>query len=102
MKFKNILSISKESILKEKKYPIGDLKSILKKDLLNHGKNDKYSDSPEKLVVSLTCKIDELDFLLMKVVAAFNEIQEHSSDSLKLNVFLNRRIEISPPPPPLI
>jgi hypothetical protein len=99
LKFKNILSISKESILKEKKYPIGDLISVLKKDLLNHGKDDEYSDSPEKLVVSLTCKIDELEPLLMKVVTTFNEIKEHSSYSLKLNIFLNRRIEIFPPLP---
>ncbi|WP_155995185.1 hypothetical protein [Tenacibaculum ovolyticum] len=99
LKFKNILSISKDSILKEKKYSIGDLISVLKKDLLNYGKDDRYSDSPEKLVVSLTCKIDELESLLMKVVTMFNEIKEHSSDSLKLNIFLNRRIEIFPPPP---
>ena len=72
---------------------------MLKKDLLNYGKDDRYSDSPEKLVVSLTCKIDELESLLMKVVTMFNEIKEHSSDSLKLNIFLNRRIEIFPPPP---
>ncbi|WP_237276383.1 hypothetical protein [Tenacibaculum ovolyticum] len=93
------MSISKDSILKEKKYFIGDLISVLKKDLLNHGKDDKYSDSPEKLVVSLTCKIDDLEPLLMKLVTTFNEIKEHSSDSLKLNIFLNRRIEIFPPPP---
>jgi len=102
LKFKNILSVSKDSILKEKKYSIGDLKSILEKDLLNYGENWNYSESPEKLVVSLTCEIDELEFLLIKVITAFNEIEEQSSDSLKLNIFLNRRIEIFPPPPPPI
>ena len=99
LKFKNILSVSKDSLKKEKDYPIRDLKNILKKDLLNFGKNNRYSDSPEKLIVSLTSEIDELENLLFKVSKVFNEIQQESTDSLSLNIFINRRTEIYPPPP---
>ncbi|MEE3999738.1 hypothetical protein V1T75_05235 [Tenacibaculum sp. FZY0031] len=47
----------------------------------------------------MTCEIDELENLIIKVCEVFNEIQQESSDSLKLNIFVNRRIEILPPPP---
>lgn len=99
LKFKNILSISKDSIKKEKDYPIGELKTVLKKDLLNFGKNNGFSDSPEKLVISLTSEIDELENLILKVTSVFNEIQKDASDSLKLNIYINRRMEIYPSPP---
>ena len=99
LKFKNILSISKDTIKKEKKFPISDLKMIMKKDLLNYGKDNNYSDSPEKLVISLTTEIEQLEILIIKVSKAFKEIQEESSDSLNLNLFLNRRMEIYPRPP---
>ncbi len=99
IKLKNILSISKDSLRKEKNYPIKNLKSILKKDFSNFGKDYDYSDSPEKLIISLTCEIDELENLIIKVSEAFNEIQQESSDSLKLNIFVNRRIEVLPTPP---
>ncbi|RBW61422.1 hypothetical protein DS884_03690 [Tenacibaculum sp. E3R01] len=99
LKFKNILSISKDSIKKEKDYPIGELKTVLKKDLLNFGKNNRFSDSPGKLVISLTSEIDELENLILKVTSVFNEIQKDASDSLKLNIYINRRMEIYLPPP---
>ncbi|PKH49347.1 hypothetical protein CXF68_00985 [Tenacibaculum sp. Bg11-29] len=99
MKFKNILSISKDSIKKEKDYPILELKTVMKKDLLNSGENDRYSDSSEKLVISLTSEINELENLILKVTKVFNETQEVTSDSLNLNIYINRRMEIYPPTP---
>ena len=99
LKFKNIISISKDSILKEKKHPISSLKIKLSKDLLNFGKDNKYSDSPEKLVVSITTEINEINNLILKTVNTFNQIQKESPDSLILNIFLNRRMEIYPLPP---
>ncbi len=99
LKFKNILSVSCDSILKRKKHHISYLKKILSKDLKNSGEYSQYSDSPEKHVVSLTCEIDELEYLILKVSNVFNEIQEESTDSLKLNIFLNKRMELFPKPP---
>lgn len=75
MKFRNTLWITKDS---------------LKKDLLNLGKNHRYSDSPEKLVVSLTCEINELNNLIIKVVKTFNKIKEESLDSLRLNICIKK------------
>ncbi|WP_348746216.1 hypothetical protein [Tenacibaculum sp. 190524A02b] len=99
LKFKNILSISKDSIKKDRSYSIKELKIILKKDILNYGKDNSFSESPEKLMVSLTCKINELNSLILRVIKVFNEIQEGSKKGLKLNLFINRRMEIYPPIP---
>ena len=99
LKFKNIWSISKDSFKKEKDYPINNLKTIMKKDLLNFGKNNGYSDSSNKLIISLTSEIDDLENLILKVSKVFNEIQQESKDFLNLNIFINKRMEIYPPSP---
>lgn len=96
LKFKNILSISNDSIKKDRYYPIKELKIILKKDILNFGKDNSFSEPAEKLVVSLTCEINELNSLILRVIKVFNEIQEGSKNALKLNLFINRRMEIYP------
>ncbi|WGH75242.1 hypothetical protein P8625_14375 [Tenacibaculum tangerinum] len=82
IKRNNVLSISRDSLKKEKSYPIHNLKNILKKDFSNFGKDYNYSNSPEQLIISLTCKISELDSLIVIVCKTFNEIKQESSDSL--------------------
>ena len=99
--FKNILSIGNDSIRKKEIYPISELKQHLKKDLYNKGRDNNFADSPEKLVVSVTSDMDELENLLIKIFRTFQEIEKESSDSLQLNIQLNQRMEIFPPPPPL-
>ncbi|TDQ25461.1 hypothetical protein DFQ07_1883 [Tenacibaculum caenipelagi] len=99
IKFKNILSISSDSILKNSKYPIDSLKIVLKRDLENFGRNDSLSDSPKKLIVSITTDLHNLENLIIKICSTFNEIKTTSTDSLQLNLQLNKRLEIVPPPP---
>lgn len=94
VKLKNIISISKDSIIKDINYPIRDLKLILKKDLLNFGKNKKYSESPEKLVISIVTDLKDLEQLMITVTATLNEIQTETLDSLNFNLYLNRSLEL--------
>ncbi len=100
IKYYNLLSISKDSILKNKsKFPIDSLAVMLKRDLLNYGKDKNYSRSPKKLIVSITEK-KYLKNVLLKVFTEFNQIQSETIDSLTLNIQFNRRFEILPPVPP--
>jgi hypothetical protein len=100
IKFFNVLSISKDSILKKDSlYSIDNLTTLLKKDLLNYGKDRNFSESPEKLIVSVTEKKESLEILLIKIFKEFNKIQSHEKDSLYLKINFNRRLEIFPHPP---
>jgi len=101
IKLKNILLVSNDSVKKNKAYPIKDLKEVLKKDIQNNGKDDKFSESPEKLIVSVTSNIDELENLLIKILKTFEEIQNESSDPLPIKIQLNGRKGIFLPPPSL-
>tara|TARA_R110002020_G_scaffold430007_2_gene639680 strand:+ start:488 stop:1099 length:612 start_codon:yes stop_codon:yes gene_type:complete len=97
-KFRNILSLNNDRVEKDRTYSISKLKKILKKDLENYGQNDKFSESPKKLIVSVTSEMDKLEFLLLKICRTFNEIKGESSDTLELNIYLNRLTAIYPPP----
>lgn len=100
IKLCNVLSITKDSILKiRKKYSIDSLDVILKRDLLNRGRDMSFSQSSEKLIVSVTDKIVNLESLLLRIFKSYNCLKKESNDSLKLNIQLNRRIEILPIPP---
>ncbi|MFK5880364.1 MAG: hypothetical protein QM478_12815 [Flavobacteriaceae bacterium] len=101
LKFKNIISLSSDSILNTNYYIIDSLKSVLKRNLLNFGSIDSLSDSPKRLMISITAEISELEPLLLKLFGAYDEIKSGSRDSLQLNIFFNRRLEIFPPVPKL-
>ena len=102
LKFKNILRVSKDSIYKgENLYSIDSLPNILKKDLLNYSIDENYSDSPNKLVISITSELKDLNPLLIRIFNEFNQIKEKSNDSIMLNIYFNERIGIYPPPPKL-
>ena len=100
IKMRNIISISNDSIKKKDTYSIDDLKKILKLDLENFGKNDRYSQSPNRLTISVTTDIYKLENLLLKICKTYNEIEEESSDTLMLNIQLNRFMGLVPKPPP--
>ncbi len=89
-KFRNILSIDDNSIYKDKIYPISQLQKILRTDLENDGQDKKFSESPEKLVVSVTSEMNKLQYLLLKICRIFNGIKKESSDTLKLNISLDK------------
>ncbi len=101
LKFKNILSVSKDSIYKGRKlFPIDSLANILKRDLLNFSTDEYYSVSPDKLMVSVTSELNHLKPLLIKIFNEYNKIKEESKESISLNIYLNRRVNIYPIPPP--
>ena len=102
IKYKNLLSISKDSLRKGRNiYPLKDLKKIMKKDLQNFGEKSEFSDSPEKLVISVTCEKNELNELVLKIAKTFNEIKSESRKNFELNLSLNERMEIFPKVPKL-
>ena len=98
IKYKNLLSISRDSLKKRKSYPFKELKTIMKKDLENFGAETDFSQSSEKLVISVTCEINELEKLIIKIATTFNEIKSESIKNLELNLSLNERMEIYPTP----
>ena len=101
IKFKNILRLSSDSIYKihGNNYPIDSLDYMLKKDLLNFRQNERFSDSPKKLIVSITTDLDKVENLLFKVFDSYNKIKLESSDSIQLNIHFNKLITIVPTPP---
>lgn len=105
IKFKNIIGISNDTIFKNRSYSIDSLYYLLKKDLLNNRKDPRFSDSPKKLIISLSVSEKETTFelkkLLTKVFQSYNKIKEETKDSIELNLQFNRRVKILPPPPKL-
>ena len=104
IKYWNILSVSKDSIFKTTEfYAIYSLESYLKKDLLNNSKEFmEFADSPEKLSVSITEKLENLEPLLMKIFKLYNKIEKETKDSLQLNIEFNTRMEILPMAPSIL
>ena len=101
IKMKNILLVSRDSVKKNVAYPIEDLKEVLKKDLLNKGKDDQFSESPERLRVAFTTTIEDSENLLIYVLEAFQDIQKESTDSLSINVQMNGLNEVEIPKRPI-
>jgi len=104
IKYRNVLPITSDSILKEKGFPISELKQILKKHYLNKDDNFRYAQSPKKALVEITIDTSktgkELEKVLMNLTRAFDEIKEEVNDSIKLKVFFDYFRQIPPPPPP--
>ena len=103
VKYKNIISISSDSIFKNKLYSIDSLDYLLKKDLLNFGKDLNFSDSPDRLIVSIEFpengNINDVKDLMIKVFNSYNKLENKIKDSVNLNIFLNWKQEIIKPPP---
>jgi len=104
IKLRNLLGISTDSILKNDYYSIDSLESFLKKDLLNFGTDREFSDSPNKLVVSIELneseRIGEVNKLLLKVFKSFNQLDINVRDTIPMNIYFNWKI-IFPKPPPM-
>ncbi|RAR48994.1 hypothetical protein [Flavobacterium lacus] len=96
---KNILSIENDSIVKEKNYPLSELKVIMKKHYFYYGKDENYSDSPDKALVIIYFnedqKITDLKKYLILITRAFDEL---NNNQLMLHILISG---IVPPPPPL-
>ena len=104
IKYRNVLPITSDSILKEKGFHISELKRILKKHYLNKDENFRYAQSPKKALVAVTIDTSkngkELEMVLVKLTRAFDEIKEEVNDTIELRVFFDYFRQIPPPPPP--
>ncbi len=96
---RNVLIIENDSIIKEKNYPLSELKVIMKKNYLNYGKDENYSDSPEKALIIIyfndNQNITDLKKYLIPITRAFDEVK---NNQLMLHILISG---IMPPPPPL-
>ncbi|WP_148256148.1 hypothetical protein [Lacinutrix sp. 5H-3-7-4] len=104
IKYRNVLPITSDSILKEKGFPISELKQILKKHYLNKDENFRYAKSPNKALVEVTIDTSktgkELEKVLVNLTRVFDEIKEEVNDSIELKVFFDYFRQIPPPPMP--
>ena len=104
IKYRNVLPITSDSILKDGGYSISELKRILKKHYLNNDENFRYAQSSKKALVEVTIDTSkngkELKKILTKLTRTFDEIKEETKDTLELRIFFDYFRQISPPPPP--
>jgi hypothetical protein len=105
LKLKNVIGISKDSVYKwEKNYPIEKLEHILKTDLLNYGKDNKFADNPKSLKIQLLNPEKEtiinIENNLINVCRVYNKIKSQTKDSLELNIEFEELITLKPPPIP--
>jgi hypothetical protein len=96
---RNVLSIENDSIIKEKNYPLSELKVIMKKNYFNYGKDENYSDSPDKALIIIyfndNQNITDLKKYLIPITRAFDELK---NNQLMLHILISG---IVPPSPPL-
>ncbi len=102
-KMKNLIAISKDSVYKLKKYySIDSLASILETDLLNYGKNTKYSDNPKSLRIQFLHpekeSIVDLKNSLLNIFTIYNKINLKVKDSIELNIEFQELMILKPFP----
>ena len=104
-KSKNILSITSDSILVDKGYPISELKWILKRHYTNNGKAYQYADSPERAAIEITLDTNktakELKHSLILLTRVFDEVNSEEKESLLIKVIFDYNRQLPPPPPPI-
>ena len=93
IKEKNLIVISEDSIKKnEEIFGIDSLPTILKKDLNNNGKINRYAESSEKLRISIALKNPEnyhqMESYLKNLIGEFNELNE--TKKYELNIQIDR------------
>lgn len=94
---RNVFEIIDDSISFEKTYPIDSLTPLLIKHFENEGELPYYSDHPDKVIVSIKYKTNELGKLknlLEQLILAYDKIE----NSKCLNVWLDGK---QPPAAPL-
>ncbi|SHM83499.1 hypothetical protein SAMN05720268_0854 [Polaribacter sp. KT 15] len=100
IKEKNVIEIHNNKISKNfgELYSLDSLKSILKRDYENNGKNPSLSDNPEKLLIQIS--YDKKEFknfeqTLKKLTETYEEIAKKTN----INIWLIEKLEIPKPPP---
>ena len=101
IKQKNLIEIHNDTIfiLRKKHLPLDSLKSYLKENITNYGKNPDLSESPDKLRIFLSYEPNanpiKLEKALLKITEAFDDVGGKNILNIRLNDFLP-----TPPPPP--
>jgi hypothetical protein len=101
---RNLLSITSDSILIDKGYPISELKPILIRHYTNNGKEPRYPKSYDRAYVGISLELDEtgqnLKKSLLNLTSVFDEVNLNIEDSLELHIFFDTFRHAPPPPKP--
>ena len=100
LKEKNVIEIHNNKISKNfgELYSLDSLKSVLKRDYENYGKDPSLSDNPKKLLVQISYDKNEFknfEQTLNKLIKTYEEIAEKTN----INIWLIEKLEIPKPPP---
>ncbi|WP_298248394.1 hypothetical protein [uncultured Christiangramia sp.] len=108
--FRSRIFIQNDSILTNYniKHSIDSLGIILKRHLLNNGKDFNYSDSPDRAGIEVyfkeKTKSDEIEDFLINLSERFNQLNKENADTLYLKIYFRdrplRMVPMPPPPPP--
>ncbi|MCL6220661.1 hypothetical protein [Zunongwangia pacifica] len=84
---------------------VHSLETILKRHLLNNGKDFNYSDSPDRAGIEVyfeeKTKSEEIEDFLINLSERFNQLNKKNADTLYLKIyFRNRPLRMIPVPPP--
>jgi len=105
IKEKNVIEIHNNKVRKNfgELYSLDSLKSILKRDYENNGKNPSLSDNPEKLLIQISYDKDEYK-KFEKTLEILTDTYEEIAKKTNLKIWLNEKFETSlltKPPPPI-
>lgn len=104
IKERNILEITSDSILIDDRYPISELKRILKRHYTNKNNISYYSESPYNALVEVTIDTNksgkELKQVLTNLTSTFDEIKNELQDSIKLSIYFDYLRQTPRPPRP--
>lgn len=101
---KNLLTITADSILIDKGYPISKLKLILIRHYTNNGKELRYPKSYDRAYIGISLELDEtgedLKKSLLNLTSIFDEVNLEVKDSLELHIYFDTFRHAPPPPEP--
>ncbi|TXE15394.1 hypothetical protein ES692_16805 [Psychroserpens burtonensis] len=99
---RNLLTITSDSILIDKGYPISELKWILIRHYTNNGKELRYPKSYDRAYVGISLELNEtgedLKKSLLNLTSVFDEVNLEVKDSLELHIYFDT-FRHAPPPP---
>jgi len=101
VKSKNVLEIDNDTIFKSKSntFPLDSLESVLTKDINNNGLNPLFSESPNKLVISITYDKENEFKNLGEILDRLTEQYYIITNNTEIKVWLTDKEFLKPPKP---
>ena len=98
---KNIIQLHNDTIYKlgELTYPLDSLENVLRRDIENYGKKLDFADNPSKLIIFVSYSSLQSDKFI-STLDRLTDVYLKITDSTNIKIWLNRRIEVLPPPAP--